>query len=613
MKKINAVITNGSLVANIVKLFACISVRRKIQILLLFFMQLTSAFLEVLSIGSIIPFLTALTDIDKLMRNPYIAAFVERAGISDPQQFIVISALIFSAGVVIGNIFRFLTLLMQQYLSAAIAVDLGKMLFSKNIHKPYPYFLKNNTSHLIGNTTNDLNGALGILYSFFSFVTQGLIALFVATGLLLYNPGIAVILSIIIVISYSLIMSLVNQRLRHNSRILSDSYRNMLNALQEAFGGIRYILMGRLQDHFTAQFTGADKWFRRKNAENSIILLAPRFFMESIGVIAISAITIQFTTEDKNIAEIIPLMGFLVFGCYRLLPAVQQIYSSISAMISLSVSLERVIEVISQPVEIEFTKPVDQSMQMEKSLQFENVYFDYRETGESWTIEDVSFTIQPKTTVALVGHTGSGKSTISDLILGLIQPQKGHIKIDGEPLDSANTGAWQAGISHVPQSIFLSDATIAENIAFGIPYNQIDMARIKKAAEMAQLDTFVQTLPEGYHEKTGERGVRLSGGQRQRIGIARALYQNPSLIVFDEATSALDNKTEQDVVLAIGALKQSLTIILIAHRLSTVKNADNILVFEKGRLLAQGTYEELLKNPHFKELVQSAELSQGKI
>lgn len=600
-------VSNGHVFANIKKLFSCISPRRKVQILLLFLMQLMNAVLEIFSIGSIVPFLGALTDIKKLMANHYIIVFTDWVQISDPQQLIMILALIFGAGVIAANIFRFLTLLTQQYLSAAIAVDLGKMLYFKTLHKPYQFFLVNNTSHLIGNTTNDLSGTLGILYGLFSIVTQGLIAIFIITSLFLYNTKIALILSITIVASYSLIMLLVNRRLRRNSLVVSDSYRGMVQALQEGYGGIRYIILDRLQENFANQYTKADRWFRRKNAENSIIMQAPRYFLESIGMVAMTAITISFISKDSNITEIIPLMGLLVFGCYRLLPAMQQIYASISSVISLSVSMQRVMDVISEPLNAEVEKSVIQPMKMKDSLQFNHVFFDYHGTGESWTIADMSFAIKAKTTVALVGHTGSGKSTISDLILGLIQPQKGQIMVDGIPLDIANTGKWQAGISHVPQAIFLSDTTIAENIAFGTPYDQIDMARVINAAKMAQLDSFIQTMPKKYDESVGERGVRLSGGQRQRIGIARALYQNPSLIVFDEATSALDNKTEQDFMQAINELKHNLTIILIAHRLSTVKNADNILVFEKGRLVAQGKYDELLQNEYFSKLVHAAE------
>ena len=244
---------------------------------------------------------------------------------------------------------------------------------------------------------------------------------------------------------------------------------------------------------------------------------------------------------------------------------------------------------------------------LKNRIDFDRVFFKYNDLNSDWTIKNVTFSIKAKTTVALVGQTGSGKSTISDLILGLISNNKGSIKIDDQLLNKSNMNNWQATVAHVPQSIFLSDATITENVAFGIPPDQIDMNQVKKVCKIAQISDFIETLNKKYDERVGERGVRLSGGQRQRIGIARALYKNPDLIVFDEATSALDNQTEREVVAAIDKLEGHSTIILIAHRISTVKRADNILLFENGRLLAQGNYEQLLNNNNFQKLVNSNE------
>jgi ABC-type multidrug transport system fused ATPase/permease subunit len=542
------------------------------------------------------------------MANHYIILLMFWTGISRPQELTLLLAITFAMGVVLANIFRFLTLFSQQFLSATIAVDLGETLFLKTLYKPYNYFLNNSTSQFISNTTNDLSSALGTLSCFFSIITQGLIAIFVATGLLIYNPKIALILSAIILVSYSLIMSLVRHRLSRNGRILADRYEDMIGALQGGFGGIRHIILGGLQANYATRFREFHKHFRYKSAENTLIVQSPKFFLESIGVMAICIVTTSFTIEGKALSEIIPLMGFLVFGCYRLLPAIQNIYSAFGTILSLSTSVERVIRIIIEPLHHDQTKAISAPSGLKSSIEFRNVYFDYYETGENWTVRDLSLEIDAKTTVAFVGHTGSGKSTVSDLILGLISPQKGEIRVDDVPLNGTNMRAWQNGLSHVPQNIFLNDTTIIENIAFGVPVDQIDTDKVIRAAEQAQIHSFIQTLPNGYNEKVGERGIRLSGGERQRIGIARALYQNPSVIIFDEATSALDNKTEHNVVRSIACLKRTLTVILIAHRLSTVKNADKIFVISKGQLVAQGRYDELQENPYFKELVKSSEL-----
>jgi ATP-binding cassette, subfamily B, bacterial PglK len=608
MSNTSSVTHHLDLCQNIFRLLASLPPRRRGHIALLFVMQITCALLELLSIGSIVPFLTALTDIDRLMANSYITTFMAWAHITEPQHLTMVLAIGFGAGVILANLFRFLTLLAQQFLSAAIAVDLGDMLFNKTLHTPYSYFLKNSTSQFITNITNDLNSNLGTLSCLFAIITQGLIAIFVAGGLLAYNPEIALMLSAVILISYAIIIVFVRHRLGSNGRILVDQFQLMIETLQEGFGGIRYIILGGLQKNYTHRFKTASKFYRHKIAENAVIVQSPRFFLESIGVMAICIITMSFATQGRTISEIIPLMGLLVFGCYRLLPAVQQIYSSIGIIVSLGVSVERVIKIITEPLDPMLAKSINAPMDLQRSIELRNIYFDYHGKGESWTVENINLTIPARTTVALVGHTGSGKSTVSDLILGLIQPQRGQIIIDGTPLDQSNLREWQAGLAHVPQTIYLSDSTIVENIAFGVPSDQIDMERAVRVAKQAQIHDFIQTLAHGYHERVGERGIRLSGGERQRIGIARALYQNPALIVFDEATSALDNKTEQDVVQAIAELQNDLTILLIAHRLSTVQKADNILVFSKGRLVAQGKYIELLDNPYFRELVKSAEL-----
>ena len=591
-----------ALFANIYKLFGSLSFRRKVQISGLFVLQIISALLEVVSIGAVVPFLSALSDIETLMANDHIIRIMDVTKISETHDLIALLAILFSGTIVVSNIVRFLTLLTQQYLSAMIATDLGTRLFENTLYKPYKYYLDNNTSELIGNTTNDLNGTLGVLYGVFTLMTQGLVTVSIALGLLAYDPEVAIMLSVIVVIAYTVITYATNKRLQRNSGILSDSYRKIIQSLQEGFGGIRYILMNRTQPVFAKQYRAADSPFRLKSAENSIIRQAPRFFMESIGVLVISALAISFTAKSQNISEIIPLMGFLVFGSYRLLPAMQQVYSSIGSVLGLSASLDRVVSILSQSICDTVAKPVTKPLIAHNMLQFEQLSFSYT-PDESWSLQDLNFTIKAKTTVALVGHTGSGKTTVSDLILGLMAPQKGTISIDGTVLTPENMGAWQAGLSHVPQTIFLTDATIASNIAFGIPVEEIDMERVKEAAQMAQLDEFIQTLPNQYMEEVGERGVRLSGGQRQRIGIARALYQKPSMIVLDEATSALDNKTEKDVMKAIDALKHELTIVMIAHRLSTIKNADNILLFDQGKLVDQGDYKTLMKNSEaFKNL-----------
>lgn len=606
MEKTNPAAQN-SFFKDVVHLFACLSKRRKIQLSLLFILQTTSAVSEMAGLGAIVPFLAALTNINGLMANDYVRMIMNITGITEPSGLIMLFAGLFAGTIVIANILRFTTLWVQVHLAAAIGTDLGMQLFKKTLFKPYGFFVRNNSSNLISNLTNDLNGTLGVLQEVLTLFTQGLITAAIVIGLLIFNPQVALILAGIITCAFTIIMLFVKKRLYANSLRMSDSHRVMIKALQEGFGGIRYIVLGRSQNTFVKTYEKGSRPFRDGAADNSVIRQSPRFLIEAIGVVLISTLTVFLSRQTDDLTQIIPLLGFLGLAAHRLLPAMQQVYGSLSMLYSMRVSLRRSLEMLTAPVDPALLAAPPAPLYLKDNLKFENVSFSYND-GD-WTIKNLDLEIKARTTVALVGHTGSGKSTLSDLMLGLIQPQKGNISVDGQKIENENILAWQSGIAHVPQHIFLTDSSIAENIAFGLPKDQIDQARVIKAAKLAMIDEFINTLPNQYNELVGERGVRLSGGQLQRIGIARALYQQPSLIIFDEATSALDNTTEKDVMTAIDGLSKDLTIILIAHRLSTVKNADNILVFEKGSLVAQGTYAELSNaSPHFKELVKSAEL-----
>ncbi len=606
-----------SLTADLRSLFHAISKKRKLQLAGLFVLQIVSALSEMASLGAVVPFLSALTNTSALMQNKYLAPVLKYANITEPNHLVMIMAVLFATTIVLANIFRFACLRYETYLSASIGSDLGHQLFKKILYQPYSYFLSNNSSKLVSKITSDLAGTLGAIQSILAITTQTLLALAIVVGLLIYNAPVAIVMSAITICAFTFIMMIVRKRLSHNSEIISDSYRNIIKTLQESFGGIRHIALGHTQDVFIRKFESADTPYRLKSSNNLLIRQAPRFFIESVGVMMISGLTIFFVVQRGNITSVVPLMGFLALACLRLLPATQQVYAALGALFAVKVPLNRTMDVLSQPINPMALIPTQPALHLQDSLKLENIYFRYQtaenETpAENWTLNNINLTIKAKSTVAFVGTTGSGKSTLADLILGLMTPQKGHITVDGMPLEGKNILAWQQGISHVPQHIFLMDCSIAENIAFGIKLEDIDMAKVEQAARHAKIDQFINTLPGKYTQTVGERGVRLSGGQLQRIGIARALYHNPSLILFDEATSALDNKTEQEVMASIEGLSREFTIILIAHRLSTVRKADTIFVFDHGNLVAQGSYNELLAtSPHFNKMIMESEASQA--
>ncbi len=589
-------------------LWQCLPNKRQLQLGILFIFQILSALSEVLSLGAIIPFLSALTDINGLMENDYIQVVMAYTNISEPKQLAMLLAGAFAGAIVLANMLRFLTLWFQMHLAASIGTDLGAKLFANTLYQPYTYFIKNNSSELIGNITNDLNATLGILQGILTLISQGLIAIAITLGLLLYDPVISITLGLTVISAYTIIILSIKHRLHRNSKIMSDSYRKLIKALQEGFGGINFIALNRSRELYIDKYKDSDGPYRRCSADNNVIRQAPRFFIESLGVVAISILAIIMASNTDDISEVIPLLGFLGLAAHRLLPAGQQIYTSLSATLGLRVSLKRTLDVLTFSVPKSLTQPTTPIIELKDKIKFKGLWFDYNDgsdkPSEEWTLKDLNFEIPAKTTTAFVGQTGSGKSTIADILLGLLIPQKGCVTVDGLKLESENIGNWQASISYVPQNIFLTDATIAQNIAFGLKEEEIDLNQLYEAARLAQLHDFIETLPNKYNEMTGERGVRLSGGQLQRIGIARALYKKPSIIVFDEATSALDHNTESDIIASIDLISKDVTIILIAHRLSTVKKADKIFVLEKGTLIDQGDYNTLLKSqPYFKKLV----------
>lgn len=291
----------------------------------------------------------------------------------------------------------------------------------------------------------------------------------------------------------------------------------------------------------------------------------------------------------------LPVLGMLALGAQRLLPSLQQLYYSWASITGYQASLADTIMLLDQPLPEELLQPITKPLKIKDTIRLDAVRFSYTGAGP-WVLDGLNLVIAKGARVGFVGSTGSGKSTTLDLLMGLLIPTKGQLLVDRQPVNGNRLRAWQRSIAHVPQSIFLADTTLAENIAFGVPVESIDMERVKQAAYQAQIADFIEQNPEGYQAFVGERGVRLSGGQRQRIGIARALYKQASVLVLDEATSALDNATEQLVMEAIGELNSELTILLIAHRLTTVRHCDFIVELEHGKVVAQGTYEQLLKS-----------------
>lgn len=572
-----------SLVTSLRQLFKLLPSRQRRMVGWMLGLQIIAAGSEILSLGAVIPFLGALANAPQLMVQSTIQPWLQYFNIQTPQQLVVAMAVLFGGAFVLSNALRLLTIRMQYRFSAEIGNTISAEVYRRTLYQPYSFHTQHSSSQIIALSTSDAASVgSGLIPAVFYFATNTLVVLAITITLVALDPWVALCAAVVVGGAYGVIIVRTREALRRNGRKISELNAQSVKAIQEGLGGIRDVLIDGTQPVFESAYRQANRAMLRAQGSNGFIAMAPRFLVEPIAMCAIAALAVGMAYDSTQLQRVLPLLGALALGANRLLPALQQCFVSLAGMRGNQVSLNKVIQALGQPIKPEQLLASAQKLKLKNELRFEDVWFSYPSNEPTWILKGVNFRIQANTTVAFIGATGSGKSTTADLVLGLLQPKRGQITVDGLPLIGEQLRAWQSSIAHVPQQIYLSDATIAENIAFGVPREQIDMDRVQQSAKLAHIADFIEQRPLAYQEMVGERGVRLSGGQRQRIGIARALYKQASVIVFDEATSALDNTTEKEVMAAIEGLSHHLTIILIAHRLSTIQNADVIFECDSG-------------------------------
>ena len=583
-------------------LWGHIQPRRRVQLALLVALMLLSSFAELLTVASLVPFLVVLSDPSGLWRQPWIRSAAEALGLSGPQQLILPITLLLMAAGVLSAAIRAANLFVNARLSALIASDLGEEGYRRTLEQPYAVHLRRNSSEVITKLAYLGGISRGILAPLLQGLSGLIVAVVLVVGLLAYQPTLALALAAVFLATYGA-MARLNRRRLHRISVLSDQYsQRSLKAQQEGLGAIRDVLLDRSQPLFVHTYRRAQRPLMLLQAEADTVAGLPRFALEAAGMVAIAG-SVLWLLPRGGVVSALPAVGAIALGFQRLLPAVQQMYGASTYLGTYRDVLAGGLELLEQrSLPRELTQPASplaqlEALPFEQGLEFRQVEFCHQSGGA--VIQGIDLTIRPGEWIGLVGATGSGKSTLLDLLMGLLSPRRGEIVVDGLPLEEPGLSidrrpAWQRHLAHVPQSIFLADASIAANIAFGVAPEHIDRDRLVWAACSAQAEDFIRELPQGFNTPVGERGVRLSGGQRQRIGIARALYKRADVLILDEATSALDTLTEQAVIDSLWELGQGHTVVMVAHRLTTISRCDKILEIELGKVKKLGTYQEII-------------------
>lgn len=593
------------------QLFSLLSPEQVRQFYILQVLVVVMAFTELLGIASIAPFMTLVGDISILEKSNVFAELYQLSGITDPIDFVFYTGLLVLVALSVSTLVSMFTIWKLSLYAARVGTEIADRLYAYYMQEDWQFHASGSSAQLTKQvSTEAMRVTNGIVQPLMQMNAKVVLATLISVSILIYNPIIAITGLFIFALAYFLLYKLVRKKLVSNGQVISQVSTERFRLMNEGFGGIKDVLLLNRSQDFVKRFEESGKVFARALGLNSGISQVPRYFMELIAFgTMIGLVLLLIKLHEGNLGTVLPILAVYALAAFKLLPALQQIYSSIAQIkgnlaafeavkgdLERSVSSHKFITKEALPIRTE----------LKQQITLSDIKFNY--PGKSRpAVNGVTMTIPVNSVVGLVGSSGSGKSTLIDLLLGLLMPQSGHIYVDDTCITSENKRAWQDTLGFVPQSIFLSEGTIAENIAFGLPVADIDLKQVNKALKLASLTELVAQLPDGVNTKVGERGVQLSGGQRQRIGIARALYHEADVLVFDEATSALDGITEKVIMDAIHDFSGQKTIIMIAHRLKTVQKCDIIYLMDQGKIVDQGTYQELVEtNPQFKEMAEHA-------
>lgn len=577
------------------RLWRHVSPRRRMQFAVLLVLITVASILEVFSIGAVLPFLGVMIAPEHVYSHPRAQWAIEVLKIESPQELLVPMSAAFVAFVLLSTCTRLLVVWVTARLTFAAGADFSIAIYQRTLYQPYAVHIARNSSEVItGITAKSYRLIHNALLPALTILSSVIMIAMVMTALLAVRPLVSISAFGGFASIYVGVIFFVKRRLYRDSQLIARETNQIMKALQEGLGGIRDVLIDGSQEQYCQTYRNADLPLRRAQGDNAFISLSPRLVVEAMGMVLIVVLAMWLNQQPGGLPTAIPILGALAIGAQRLLPVLQQAYAAWVSLYGEVASVHEAIDLLDQPLPDWAREPAPLALPYRQSIELQGVSFRY---GDSmpWILQGIDLSIRKGEKIGFIGTTGSGKSTLLDVLMGLLTPTRGHLSIDGETISIQNVRAWQGCIAHVPQAIFLTDASVEENIAFGVPKSEIDAERVRQAARRAQIADVIEALPAGYASPVGERGVRLSGGQRQRIGIARALYKRASVIVFDEATSALDFDTEEAVMSAIALLGSDVTVLMIAHRLSTLSNCDRIIELGGGTIRRQGSFREVIE------------------
>ncbi|MFV8836436.1 ABC transporter ATP-binding protein [Aquisalimonas sp. APHAB1-3] len=573
------------------KILALLTPKEKKRGALVMVMVIIMACLETAGVASLMPFLSVLGNPEVVQTNPVLATVYDTFGFQSVDSFLLALGIAAFTLIVFSAAFRTITYYAMNRFIEMRRHSISKKLLETYLRQPYEFFLDRHSGDMAKSILSEVDQLVqNVFRPGMKMVAYGVVALALIILLIAVDPLISAGVAVVIGGTYGLIFLAVRGLLGRVGRRRREANRERFEAAGEALGGIKDIkLLGR-EHAYLKRFETPSTLQASAQATNQTLAQVPKFAIEAVAfggmiVLSVALMVSHGGAGSDGLGNVLPILGLYAFAGYKMLPAAQHVYTGMAKLRFGRAAVDGIHhDLVNRSNLAELHKKFSQALQPKNSIELRKLSYSYP-NQEKYALHNINLTIPVGSSLGIIGPSGSGKTTLVDVVLGLLEPTHGEIVVDGEPLNGNSLRAWQNALGYVPQDIFLTDSTVAENIALGVPPDQVDMAQVQRCSQMAQLDDFISSeMIDGYNTVVGERGVRLSGGQRQRIGVARALYHDPAVLVFDEATSALDNETEAALMEAVETLSKQKTVIMIAHRLSTIEKCDQILTLSQGGL-----------------------------